>query len=208
MATSGIGGQTAGAGADCVDAVAERLGRLGRRERCDFSGVVWPSVRRTTIFDSASAASRRSDRGSQCRTDGGAVLDHADLRPFEILQEPAVVPESEDTGCTGARRKERARRGRPAVRRETCAPPTSPLAAGWPALRSTVKSSASMVPETSTASMMSMPSAWTLLVALPSCGLARATTRSTNAAPRRAVRSHRQRVRLPGPTARTASRSG
>src|SRR5438094_4753772 len=71
-----------------------------------------------------------------------------------------------------------------------------------------VKSSDSMLPETSTASSTSTPSRWTLVAAVPACGRARATARRTSATSRSTARTIRRRAAPAGATARSPASVG
>src|SRR5881628_2461482 len=75
-------------------------------------------------------------------------------------------------------------------------------------LEPSVKSSDSMLPETSTASTTSTPSRCTLAAAVPACGRARATTRRTSATRRMTARTIRRRAAPAGATARSPASVG
>ena len=75
-------------------------------------------------------------------------------------------------------------------------------------LPSSVKSSASMLPETSTASTTSTPSRWTVVSAVPSCGRASANPMRPSVTARSAPSSRRRRPAPAGATSRSTSSDG
>ena len=141
-------------------------------------------------------------RRRQRRADRGAVLDHADLARVEVLQQPAVVERQRRLRVGPRREEHEADAILRARRRRTRAPPTFTASSRLARLPSSVKSSASMLPETSTASTTSTPSRCTVVSAVPSCGRASATTTRPSA-----TRAQQRRAAAPA-RARAAGRDG